>query len=174
MINILRAVQRKQIIHRDIKPNNILFHQKTKDAYLIDFGLSKMFTDENGEHNLMSQRAAFRGTYKFCSINMHNGYEQSRRDDLESLGYVLIFIQKGECKTILTLLGFLPWKYLNEDPEVVRKSKMRTSLQELCQGLHQDFYHFLDYAKKLKFEEKPDYDYCLALMERIVKMNGAR
>lgn len=71
-------------------------------------------------------------------------------------------------------LGFLPWKYLNEDPDTVRDIKMRTSLKELCSGLHQDFYHLLDYARGLKFDQEPDYDYCLALMDRILEMNGSK
>jgi serine/threonine protein kinase len=75
MIEILRRIHSKQIIHRDIKPNNILFHAETKDVYLIDFGLSKMYTNEQGVHNPIKENAAFRGTYKFCSVSMHKGFE---------------------------------------------------------------------------------------------------
>jgi serine/threonine protein kinase len=75
MIGILKRIHKRQIIHRDLKPNNILFHPETKDVYLIDYGLSKMYTDGKGVHNPMSSNAAFRGTYKFCSVSMHNRLE---------------------------------------------------------------------------------------------------
>lgn len=91
-----KNVHDKNVIHRDIKPNNILFHPKTKDAFLIDFGLAKKFKDESGNHIQMNKKAAFRGTYKFCSVATHDGIEQSRRSDMESLGYVLVYIQKGK------------------------------------------------------------------------------
>lgn len=75
LINILKNVHDKNVIHRDIKPNNILFHPKTKDAFLIDFGLAKKFKDESGNHIQMNKKAAFRGTYKFCSVATHDGIE---------------------------------------------------------------------------------------------------
>lgn len=95
MLSILQQIHGRHIIHRDMKPDNFLFHPETLDLYLVDFGLAKSFTDKKGLHNPVSNNAAFRGTYKFCSVNTHKGLEQSRRDDLESLCYVLIYIQKG-------------------------------------------------------------------------------
>jgi serine/threonine protein kinase len=70
-ISVLKHIHKKQIIHRDIKPNNILFHPVTKDLYIIDYGLSKFYSDERGVHNPVLSNVAFRGTYKFCSVSMH-------------------------------------------------------------------------------------------------------
>jgi hypothetical protein len=107
---------------------------------------------------------------------MHQRITQSRRDDLESLCYVLIYIQKGNHTKIknLIILGMLPWKMMNESPEFVKFVKLGTEMKQLCEGLHQDFYHLLNYVRKLEYDEEPDYGYCLALMERVLLMNQSR
>ena len=99
MLDTLQAVHGKFILHRDLKPENILFNPKTNLFTLIDFGLSKRYVDPSGRHIPKSNQKCFRGTMRYCSLNMHNGIENSRRDDIESLAYVLIFLQKGS----------LPW-----------------------------------------------------------------
>lgn len=99
MLQILEAVHAKFILHRDLKPENIMFNPQTNTFSLIDFGLSKRFVDKSGKHILRSTSKPFRGTLRYCSLNMHNGVENSRRDDIESLVYVLVFLQKGS----------LPW-----------------------------------------------------------------
>ncbi len=99
MINILEAIHNKYILHRDLKPENMLFDPRSRQFFLIDYGLSKRYVDRFGKHILRTINKSFRGTLRYCSLNMHNGVENTRRDDLESLSYVLIYL----------LRGHLPW-----------------------------------------------------------------
>ena len=99
-INIIEKVHERGIIHRDIKPENFLFKKREGNLYLIDFGLSKLYVNKNNEHMEERKDRKLIGTAQFSSLNVHNGIEASRRDDLESLCYTFVF-----------LFGkFLPWK----------------------------------------------------------------
>ena len=95
MLGILKEVHAKGILHRDLKPENIMYEPNKNQLYLIDFGLSKRYIDRLGNHIPRAVNKLFRGTLRYCSLNMHLGIENSRRDDLESLAYVLIFMIKG-------------------------------------------------------------------------------
>lgn len=106
----MKRVHNLYIIHRDIKPENFLISKDGKGPlYIIDYGLSKRYVDDQGRHIPRATNKGFRGTLRYASINMHQGIENSRRDDLESLGYVLIYLIKGK----------LPWQNL----KVPRKRK---------------------------------------------------
>lgn len=94
-IKILKGVHKRFIIHRDLKPENLLVSEKSKNLFLVDFGMARRFVDNSGDHLLMRKRRPFRGTYNFCSKNMIRGFDSSRRDDLESLAYVLVYLHKG-------------------------------------------------------------------------------
>lgn len=94
------------------------------------------------------------GTARYASINTHFGIEQSRRDDLESLGYVFLYFLRGS----------LPWQGLNakgrnEKYNLIAEKKVFTSIEELCEGLPEEFGKYLNYCRSLKFEEMPDYTY---------------
>jgi serine/threonine protein kinase len=102
MIERIQAVHEERIIHRDIKPENFLvgFTESTKNQiYIIDFGLAKCFQSTHGEHIPFKDGKSLTGTARYASINTHNGFEQSRRDDLETVGHVLLYF----------LNGSLPW-----------------------------------------------------------------
>jgi serine/threonine protein kinase len=123
-ISILKSVHDNFIIHRDIKPENFLISQNGKGPlYIIDYGLSKRFVDDSGRHIPRATNKGFRGTLRYASVNMHQGIENSRRDDLESLGYLLIYLLKGK----------LPWQNLkvqrNLKADHIGKVKMRTQLK---------------------------------------------
>jgi serine/threonine protein kinase len=120
LLNILETVHNKHILHRDIKPENFLFDPTLGRFFLIDFGLSKRYMDRNGKHIPREENKHFRGTLRYCSLNVHLGVESTRRDDLESFMYVLIYLIKGH----------LPWqsiKVLQTDP----RQKCRTKSKPL-------------------------------------------
>ena len=104
LINCIRQVHNKKIIHRDLKPENIVVGSGVNNnkVYIIDFGISKLFCDKNGQHNPLKKNKNFLGTTRYAPIAAHDGFEQCQKDDLESLGYVLFFILKGS----------LPWQNL--------------------------------------------------------------
>ena len=146
----IEAVHSQHLIHRDIKPDNFLVGTgaKSTSIYLIDFGLAKRFKHpKTKQHIAYIQEKGFTGNQRFSSKNAMLGIQQSRRDDLESLGYLLVYLMKGA----------LPWEGLKR--EDVAKAKVHTSAEELCAGLPSVFTEYLNYVTALGFEEKPDYLY---------------
>lgn len=123
------------------------------NVYVIDFGLSNLWR-HNGQHIPFNTESPFRGTHRYASVNSHMKYEQSRRDDLEAVAYVLIYFLKGG----------LPWQSLkvsrNKRRKAIGKFKSRISPLDLCAGLPQQFAEYLIYVKGLGFEGTPDYQYC--------------
>lgn len=142
-------VHNRFIIHRDIKPENFLI--QNKKLHLIDFGLAKRYLDEQNNHIPRLENKEFRGTLRYASTNMHLGVENSRRDDLESLAYVLIYLAKGK----------LPWQGLkveaSERSSAIGKMKMKTQLMVLCHGLPEEFVGFMRSVRNLGYAEEPDY-----------------
>ncbi|CAD8137912.1 unnamed protein product [Paramecium pentaurelia] len=164
MLTILEAIHSKGIIHRDIKPENILAGKDREQniIYLVDYGIAKQFKDKDDKHIPLRENKPFLGTSRYASMAAHRGQELSRKDDLESLGYMLIFLLKGS----------LPWQsisYKNEDEKVkmVGLMKMRITSQELCQDIPTEFMRFIDLVKKMSYREKPDYRYFQQLFRRV-------
>jgi serine/threonine protein kinase len=154
LITLLERLHNAGFIHRDIKPANFLIgHAKNCDKiYMTDFGLAKNFI-KSGKHIEYNTSRNLIGTLRYASINMHLGIEPSRRDDCESLGYMLIYFLKGT----------LPWQGLkkkrNEDQvQLIGDVKWCTSVDKLCDGLHNNFKKYIRLCRNLKFEERPDYD----------------
>ena len=166
MINRIESIHSAYIIHRDIKPENFLIGKKENIStiYLCDFGLAKRFRDKKtGTHIPYNNKKHFTGTPTFASVYTHLGCEQSRRDDLESLAYVLIYFGTGT----------LPWKGIkakkkDEKYSKILTKKMNIKNDELLKGLPNEFMLFLQNVRDLQFEDKPDYNY---LRELLRKMN---
>jgi serine/threonine protein kinase len=166
MINRIESIHSAYIIHRDIKPENFLIGKKENIStiYLCDFGLAKRFRDKKtGTHIPYNNKKHFTGTPTFASVYTHLGCEQSRRDDLESLAYVLIYFGTGT----------LPWKGIkakkkDEKYSKILTKKMNIKNDELLKGLPNEFILFLQNVRDLQFEDKPDYNY---LRELLRKMN---
>jgi serine/threonine protein kinase len=129
-------------------------------VYLIDFGLSKEFRDPNTHLHIPPKKGlGLVGTANFASINSHLGLELGRRDDLESLAYILIYF----------LCGFLPWQGLEEG---IFESKKRITTHKLFQGLPMEFRTFLEHCRSLAFEAKPDYDHFRNLFNNLLSRKG--
>ena len=146
----LKYIHSKNTVHRDIKPLNFLFGKKDPNfIYLIDFGIAKKYrSSRTGKHIKYIFTKKVNGSLRYMSINSNKYYEQSRRDDLESLGYMLIYLIK---KT-------LPWiniENLNiskkEKYRKVRDLKISTLPEELCSGLPKEFCDYIKYCKNLSF-----------------------
>ena len=162
LIDRLEEFHSKHVIHRDIKPDNMMLGGglDSSTIYLIDFGLSKRYFDpKTGKHHIYEMGKSFRGTRRYSSINSMLGIEQSRRDDLESVAYVLIYFMRG---------GQLPWQGLkgaarDKKSKMIRDVKVATPVEALCEGMPPVFKEFLLFARGLEFSNRPDYDYARSL-----------
>lgn len=170
MLTRIEFIHKQNYIHRDIKPDNFLMGlgKQGNIVYLIDFGLAKQYYDPAARrHILYKENKSLTGTARYASINTHQGIEQSRRDDLESLGYVLMYFNRGS----------LPWQGLKaatkrQKYEKIREKKLGTSVEELCQGYPQEFANYINICRGYKFEESPNYGALHALIKGLFVSQG--
>ena len=161
ILNRIEYLHKFHYVHRDIKPENFVIGtgNKSNIIYLIDFGLSKLYKNpKNHQHVPYRDGKKLTGTIRYISINTHLGVEQSRRDDLESIAYVLILLLKG-C---------LPWQNLPNDKsfQLIMKKKLQIPTEILCYKLPDEIALYLNYCKSLRFEDRPDYDYLKSIFVR--------
>ncbi|XP_014671366.1 PREDICTED: casein kinase I isoform delta-B-like [Priapulus caudatus] len=170
MISRIEYIHSKNFIHRDIKPDNFLMGlgKKGNLVYIIDFGLAKKYRDpRTHQHIPYRENKNLTGTARYASINTHLGIEQSRRDDLESLGYVLMYCNRGS----------LPWQGLKavtkrQKYERISEKKMSTPIEELCKTYSSEFATYLNFCRSLKFDDKPDYSYLRQLFRNLFHRQG--
>ena len=170
MLSRIEFVHSKSFIHRDIKPDNFLMGlgKKANQVNIIDFGLAKKYRDpKTHQHIPYRENKNLTGTARYASINTHLGIEQSRRDDLESLGYVLMYFNRGS----------LPWQGLRaankkQKYEKISEKKMSTPVEQLCKGFPQEFATYLNYVRALRFDDKPDYGYLRKLFRDLFIREG--
>jgi len=143
IIKRLEFIHSKGLIHRDVKPANLVYNLEDTHIYIIDFGFCKKYKDDNDKHIDMKICKTMIGTPNYVSVSVHNKLEPSRRDDLESVGYIMIFLLKG----------YLEWDKMNEIKMKEMKENIVDNINyELC------IRNFISYCRNLKFDETPDYD----------------
>lgn len=169
IFDLLEHIHRCGYVHRDLKPENFLIGTAANRQYIymIDFGLTKRYKNEQNVHTKMSTGKKLVGTARYASINSHNGIELSRRDDLESLLYLMVYFMKG-C---------LPWQGLpgrtrEEKYEIIKQRKISTTPRALCANMPIEFVYFLDHVRSLEFKEKPNYKYLRSLLTTLFDSNS--
>lgn len=157
MIQRIEYIHSRLFLHRDIKPDNFLIGlgKRQHYVYMVDFGLAKRYRDpKSGDHIECKEGKSLTGTARYASLKTHQGVEQARRDDLECLGFVLLYF----------MLGSLPWQGLRaktkkEKYDKIREKKEQTSVEELCSTLPEEFVTYMAYCRALGFEDRPDYSH---------------
>lgn len=152
MIERIEYLHQKSYVHRDIKPENFTIGTDSNVVHLIDFGLAKRYYDaELHEHIPFKWGSRMTGTARYASINALLGFELGRRDDMESLGYVLIYFLRGS----------LPWQGMSgprhQKYEMLAERKQSIKPAELCKDLPDEFAAYLIYCRSVRFEKKPNY-----------------
>ncbi|KAL1211555.1 Casein kinase 1-like protein HD16 [Cardamine amara subsp. amara] len=166
-ISILEKLHMKGFVHGDVKPENFLLGQPgtadEKKLYLIDLGLASRWKDSHsGQHVEYDQRPdVFRGTIRYASCHAHLGRTGSRRDDLESLAYTLVFLMRGR----------LPWQGYQGDNKsfLVCKKKMSTSPELMCCFCPPPFKLFLEAVTNMKFDEEPNYAKLISIFDTLIE-----
>lgn len=185
MIKRVQSIHENDLIYRDIKPDNFLISQyqrllpngtsiKSCAAsanddpnliYMVDFGMAKQYRDpRTKQHIPYRERKSLSGTARYMSINTHFGREQSRRDDLESLGHVFFYFLKGA----------LPWQGLKAPNNKLKYEKIGLTKQKLnpeellSDSIPPQFASYLKYVRSLRFDEEPDYQYLVSLMDEVL------
>ncbi|MHB1955320.1 MAG: casein kinase 1 family protein [Sulfobacillus sp.] len=164
----LEFVHRHGYVHRDIKPENFLVgHEDPECLYLVDFGLSKKYVNHHRQHIRPAQNKRLVGTPRYSSLNSHLGQELVRRDDMESLGFVLLYL----------LLGSLPWqgqtgKNREEKYANIARVKGNAGIAELCQGSPPEFQTYFEHVRGLEFTAKPNYRMLRELFRTVLSRIG--
>jgi hypothetical protein len=132
--------------------------------YIVDFGLAKKYINSIGAHIPLKKGKSITGTARYCSVYTHQGLEQGRRDDLESIGYVIMYFLKGN----------LPWqgvkvKKNEKHYEKIGFIKMNTKVETLCEGFPNEFQYYFNYIKQLEFTEEPNYNFLQELFLSVLK-----
>jgi serine/threonine protein kinase len=157
IIELLKTIHEKGLVHRDIKPENFLLGIKKEDKniYIIDFGFCKSYMIDNKHINIKKTHNLI-GSKMYASINSHNFIELSRRDDLESLGYMLIYFY----------LGNLLWQNIdvNEDIKILKERIMENH------RLPKVLEIYMKYVKNLLFEEEPKYSFIIDNFKREIEL----
>ena len=175
VLDRLEFIHSKNIIHRDIKEANFVIgrNENNKIIYLIDFGFAKKYrSSRTGKHIKFKNTKMAWGSLHCMSINANRTFEQSRRDDLESAGYMLILLAKL----------YVPWLEIVKSNTIdfltkfnkVLKLKLTTTPEQLCKGLPEEFTKYVQYCRGLEFEQDPDYDYLRSLFTSILMKNNQK
>ena len=170
MLELVERMHGKHLLHRDIKPDNFLMGMgdNSSQVYMIDFGLAKRYHDTTTKRHIrFVANKSLTGTARYASLNAHLGYELSRRDDLISLGYVMIYF----------LSGSLPWQVVTVSSKSnnfrqILKLKEEVDLGELCKDCPLEFILYMKHCTQLNFSQEPDYGYLKMLIQSVADREG--
>ncbi|KAH0472511.1 MAG: uncharacterized protein KVP18_004718, partial [Porospora cf. gigantea A] len=169
-LNRIEYVHQKSFIHRDVKPDNFVIGRgrRVSVIYIIDFGLAKKYRDSRTMMHIPYREGKhLTGTARYASISTHLGIEQSRRDDLEAVAYVLLYFIRGS----------LPWQGLKagtkrDKYDKIMEKKMGTPIDVLCKYCPYEFHTYLNYTRCMRFEDRPDYVYVRRLFRDLFYREG--
>lgn len=170
MISRLEFVHSVGYVHRDLKPDNFLMGlgKLSHHVYLIDYGLSTRYVSgTTGQHREMTTGRNFVGTTRYASLRTHQGVSQARRDDMEQLAYILVYLYRGR----------LPWSGLqikdrDEKEKAIGDLKEKLPTSKICERCPRQFEDLLLYTRKMDFEEQPQYEMCRMLMASVLDELG--
>ncbi|KAH0790045.1 CK1 family protein kinase [Histomonas meleagridis] len=170
MLSCTEYIHKKNFIHRDIKPDNFVMgiRNTSNQVFIIDYGLAKKYRDQKTHvHIPYCDGKSLTGTARYASVNALQGKEQSRRDDLESLGYVWLYLLRGN----------LPWMGLTAKDQKQKYQKIcavksRTTFEELCKGFPDEFVRYFHIVRNLKFSETPNYSELRKLFRNLFIREG--
>ncbi|XVF49139.1 hypothetical protein PTKIN_Ptkin03bG0244300 [Pterospermum kingtungense] len=170
MITRIEYVHSKGFLHRDIKPDNFLMGlgRKANQVHIIDFGLAKRYRDSTTHRHIpYRENKNLTGTARYASCNTHLGIEQSRRDDLEALGYVLLYFLRGS----------LPWQGFKaatkkQKYDNICEKKLSTPIEVLCKSHPVEFASYFHYCHSLTFDQRPDYGFLKRLFRDLFTREG--
>ena len=162
MLQCIEEIHIYGIIHRDIKPENFLLTNDNKNVKIIDFGLAKQYMDKDGIHKSNKKHSHITGSLRYISKYVHIGNEPSRRDDIISFIYILIYL----------LNNTLPWQGLsyndqNKKINTIYKMKQNFLNEKFCEIIPDKILTMLDYVDTLNYDEEPNYDYLTFLIKTI-------
>jgi serine/threonine protein kinase len=167
MITVLERFHSMGFVHRDLKPQNFVIEYcdgsfpRFPEVFLIDYGLAKGFVETDKKtHTPFAQKKSLKGTVRYSSINTHLGIDQSRRDDMQSLGYIILYMMTGS----------LPWQNLMKDREKkegyhhIMLIKMRNRAEQLVKAvpspMDEAMLSYLFYVNSLMYHQEPNYEFC--------------
>ncbi|OAG37813.1 hypothetical protein AYO21_07919 [Fonsecaea monophora] len=176
LLRRFESLHSNNYLHRDIKPENFLLGlgERGNTVYMTDLGLAiYRHPDRWGSNSpprpprdVKARPPQLLGTCRYASIRGHLGIPQSRRDDLEALGYMLVYFLRGS----------LPWQGLKAKPEdkylLVLEKKQATSTSELCADLPTEFVDYFDYVHNLRDEDRPDYQRLRSVFSNLFRQQG--
>ena len=168
-ISLLEYVHSKNYLHRDIKPANFLVgNPDNSQLYLIDFGNAKKFrSSKTGKHIMYMKSKLIKGALLFLSMNIFRGIETTRKDELESLGLVIIYL----------FLGSLPWSnekfYSIKDGFIkIASIRQKISNEDICKGMPKEMNDYMNYVMSLNYEQCPNYEYLRKLFRNVLTKIG--
>ena len=168
MLKRVEDLHKKHIVHRDIKPANFVFGIDNKKSilHMVDFGLGRYYKDTDDVHTVLETGRKLTGTARFVSLNVHDGLTPSRRDDIESIGYILMYL----------LNGYLPWQDVTgvdkkDQDRNIGENKRKTCFWTVYQNIPGEFVTFILYCRKLSYDAEPNYEYLSCLLKNLHRLD---